>query len=86
MLVDANGDAKVDLVALNWTSTWIITSTGSGFGPPTQWSNTPFYGLVGTLSGDVNGDHKVDLVAINPLSVWVAQSTGTALSAPAMWL
>jgi hypothetical protein len=63
-----------------------MTSTGGGFGPPTQWSGTPFYGLLATLSGDVNGDSKVDLIAINPTSVWVAMSIVPALAGPALWL
>ena len=82
---DVTGDARADMVALNSTSAWVMNSTGTVFGPPVQWSNSPFYGQIATLWGDVSGDGKADLIAINNLSIWVEQSTGVAFSAPAQW-
>ena len=76
---DVNGDGKADLVAVNDGSTWVMLSTGSGFGAPTQWSSTPFFGTKATLVGDVNGDGKADLIAVNDGSTWVMLSTALAV-------
>lgn len=37
LAADVNGDGKTDLVAVNSGSIWVMTSTGSGFNPPTKW-------------------------------------------------
>ena len=76
-----NGDGKADLVAVNNDSVWVMLSTGSGFGPPTEWSNVPFYGNLSTQVADVTGDGKADLVAQNSSSTWVMESTGTGFKA-----
>jgi hypothetical protein len=80
------GSGRAGLIAVNSGSTWAMTSTGSGFAAPAQWSGMPFYGQQANLLGDVNGDLKADLVAVNYLSVWVLASTGTGFSPPAQWL
>jgi hypothetical protein len=82
---DVTGDGKADLIALNNSSTWILPSTGSGFGSPTLWSNLPFYGNMTTMAADVSGDGKVDLVAVNNGSTWVMTSTGAGFNSPAIW-
>jgi hypothetical protein len=85
MTADATGDAKVDLVALNNGSTWVLPSTGVGFGTPAQWAAVPFYGNYVTAPGDVDGDLKADLVAVNNNGVWVMTSTGSVFAAPSNW-
>jgi hypothetical protein len=60
-----NGDGKADLIAVDDNATFVMLSNGSGFGSVQGWSGRPFYGTVGTCSGDVNGDGKSDLIALN---------------------
>jgi hypothetical protein len=91
-LADVNGDNKADAIAFDGTSTWVMLSTGSGFGAPTQWSNSAFYGTIGastianpTQLADVNGDRKPDAVAFDGASTWVMTSTGAGFGPPAAW-
>jgi hypothetical protein len=74
-----------DLIAVNGSSTWVMTSTGSGFAAPVEWSSSAFYGSHATLAADVNGDGMADLIAVNGSSTWVMTSTGSAFGAPAQW-
>jgi uncharacterized protein YaiE (UPF0345 family) len=74
-----------DLIAVNGSSTWVMTSTGSAFGAPAQWSSSAFYGSRATLATDVNGDGRADLIAVNGTSTWVMTSTGSAFNTPAQW-
>jgi hypothetical protein len=74
-----------ELIAVNGSSTWRTTSTFTGFSPPVQASQVPFYGTVATLIGDVNGDGVPDLIAVNTNSVWVMLGTSTGFLAPEEW-
>jgi hypothetical protein len=82
---DVTGAGEPDLVAVDGSGTWVMTSNGSTFGAPTQWSSVPFYGTRATLLADLTGNGKDDLVAVNSNSVWVMLSTGTGFSAPVLW-
>jgi hypothetical protein len=94
---DVNGDGKTDLIAVSFStaaqsgSTWVMTSTGTGFALPQQWSNLAFHGTSAILAGDVNGDGRTDLIAVSYSrahgtgSTWVMTSTGTGFNAPEMW-
>ncbi|MEO8899157.1 MAG: FG-GAP-like repeat-containing protein, partial [Candidatus Dormibacter sp.] len=85
---DVNGDGKADVIAVNGSTTYVMTSNGiSSFNPPQLWSNVAFSGGISTLVGDVNGDGKADLIAVNSTSVWVmtANSAGTAFNSPQKW-
>lgn len=73
------------LVAVNDTSAWVMSSTGSSFNGPSLWSSSTFFGNVATLSGDVAGTGHPGLVAVNGNSVWVMLSTGSGFSAPQLW-
>ena len=94
MLGDVTGDGKADAVAFDGTSAWVLVSNGSGFGPPTPWSNYTFYGTLAsstlanpTQLADVTGDGKADAVAFDGSSVWVMASNGagTGFLPPAAW-
>jgi hypothetical protein len=76
---------KSDLAALNRTSAYVMTSSGSRFGAPVGWSSGAFFGSVATLAGDLNHDGMTDLVAVNSNNVWVERSTGHSFSAPMAW-
>jgi hypothetical protein len=66
-------------------STFVRTSTGSGFGAVQGWSSQLFAGTKATLAGDVDGDGRTDLVAVDDASSWVMRSTGSGFSAPQGW-
>jgi FG-GAP-like repeat len=74
-LIDLNGDHKADAVAFDGTGgVWAMLSTGSGFGAPTQWSSSTFYGshdVYSTRLADVNGDGLAEAVAFDGSSTWV---------------
>ena len=92
-LADVNGDGKADAVAFDGTSTWVMLSTAAGFGPPTQWSSSTFFGTISatqlanaTQLADVNGDHKADAVAFDGSGgVFVMLSNGSGFGAPTQW-
>lgn len=85
LLGDVSGDGKADLVIVDSTDVWVMTSTGSAFSDPVSWSSTPFYGTRATLLGDVTGTGRLDLVAVNETSVWVMLSSGTSFGPPTLW-
>jgi len=64
---------------------FVMLSSGSGFGSPQDWSNTPFYGSRATLVCDVNGDGKADLVAVNDSATFVMLSSGSGFGSPQDW-
>jgi hypothetical protein len=82
---DVNGDGRSDLIAQNGTDTWVMTSTGTAFNAPVQWSGVAFEGGVANHVGDVNGDGRMDLVAHNASDIWVMTSTGASFSGPVLW-
>ncbi len=41
---DVNGDGKADLIAVDDSGTFVMTSNGTGFSAPVAWSSIPFYG------------------------------------------
>jgi hypothetical protein len=51
LLGDLLGNGHEDLIAVNNASTWVMSSTLTHFAGPVQWSATPFYGNVATVSG-----------------------------------
>jgi hypothetical protein len=75
---DVRGIGWADLVAVSDNNTFVLPSSGTGFGQVQGWSSGAFYGIRATLLGDVNNDRKLDLVAVNNDSVWVMLSNGTA--------
>jgi len=79
------GDGKADLIAVDDSGTFVMTSNGTGFSAPVAWSSIPFYGTKATLVGDVNGDGKADLIAVDDSGTFVMTSNGTGFSAPVAW-
>jgi FG-GAP-like repeat len=73
---DVSHDGKVDLVAVNDNSVWVMTSTGTAFNAPALWSSALFYGSRVTLAGDLNGDGSADVIAVNGESVWALLQPG----------
>ena len=88
-LADVNGDHKADAVAFDGSGgVFVMLSNGSGFGAPTQWSSSTFYGThdaYSTALADVNGDGKADAVAFNGTSTSVMLSNGSGFGAPTQW-
>ncbi len=87
---DVTGDGKADAVAFDGTQTWVMPSNGSGFGAPTLWSSTNFYGTHDAFStqlADVDGDvkHTADAVAFDGTSAWVMLSNGSSFGPPTQW-
>jgi hypothetical protein len=88
---DVNGDGKADLIAVNYSavagsgSTWVMTSTGTGFTPPQLWASLAFNGSSAILAADVSGDGKTDLIAVNSGNTWVMTSNGASFNAPRAW-
>jgi V8-like Glu-specific endopeptidase len=88
---DFNGDGRADTVAFtrgNTGDVWVSLSTGTGFGPATQWHGD--FGFLSELPavGDVNGDGKDDIVVFTRGSsgfVYVALSTGSTFKASEKW-
>jgi hypothetical protein len=85
---DVNGDGQADVVGCSKDGTYVMLSTGSGFGALTRWStqfgsNTPAGGWA-TQDGyprmlaDVNGDGQADLVGFGVEGVFYVLSTGSA--------
>jgi hypothetical protein len=82
---DVNGDGRADLIGVNDGSSWVMLSSGHGFGAPQLWSATPFHGTRATVMGDVNGDGRADLIGVNDSSSWVMLSSGHGYGAPQLW-
>jgi L,D-transpeptidase catalytic domain/FG-GAP-like repeat len=82
---DFTGDGYEDVVSVNDSAVWLMSSTGSSFNAPVEWSSAPFYGNRMTLSGDFTGDGLRDMVAINNDSVWVMPSAGQVAGSPSEW-
>lgn len=76
---------RAGIVAVNDSSAWVMSSNGSSFAYPSQWSSSTFFGSVATLSGDIAGSGHQALVAVNGDSVWVMLSDGSQFSAPQRW-
>jgi FG-GAP-like repeat len=74
-LADVNGDHKADAVAFDGSGGgFVMLSTGSGFGAPTLWSSSTFFGshdAHSTQLADINGDGIAEAVAFNGGSTWV---------------
>ncbi len=91
-LGDVNGDGRADLVKImhEWNNdAFVFLSTGSGFNPQVQWTNSDQ--LVADREyfvEDVNGDGKADIVKIrheteNDSFVFI--STGTSFNMQVQW-
>ncbi len=83
---DVNGDGKADVVGFGNKGVYVSLSTGSAFGPATQWISN--YGvLAGKWTAydayprgvaDVNGDGKADVVGFGNKGVYVSLLTAAA--------
>jgi peptidoglycan/xylan/chitin deacetylase (PgdA/CDA1 family) len=79
------GGGRADLIGVNAGSSWVMLSSGHGYGAPQRWSSIPFHGTRATLVGDVNGDGRADLIGVNDGSTWVMLSSGHGYGAPQLW-
>jgi hypothetical protein len=50
LLPDVSGDSRADLVAVNDTTTNVMTSNGSSLNASLQWSSGAFYGTSATVA------------------------------------
>jgi hypothetical protein len=50
LLPDVSGDSRADLVAVNDTTTNVMTSNGSSLNGSSQWSSGAFYGTAATVA------------------------------------
>jgi hypothetical protein len=50
LLADVSGDSRADLVAVNDTTTKVMTSNGSSLNGSSQWSLGAFYGTSATVA------------------------------------
>lgn len=82
---DLTGNGRTDLIAVDSSAVWVMTSNGTGFNAPAEWYSGSFAGTKATLVGDVNGDGKADLIAVDSTATWVMTSTGSGFNSPAEW-
>jgi hypothetical protein len=86
VLADVNGDGKADIVGLSSDQkVWVSLSTGTAFGPKTQWlaqwtNDEP--DAFSRALGDVDGDGKADLLQRTTEGASVSLSTGSAFAPP----
>ena len=93
LLDDVTGDGRADAVkffdsldgspAGRW---YVAPSTGSGFGPFTQWSHGHGVGSTDQFLGDVNGDRRKDAVTYSDGCWHTALSLGSGFAAGSQWL
>jgi RHS repeat-associated protein len=89
--VDINGDGLVDVAGFGDKEVFISLGTGTGFSPPTTWSNqfpNSKYNPNTMIRqfADVNGDGLLDIVGMGAEGVDVALNTGTSFSSSERWL
>ena len=98
---DANGDGRDDLIAfarnaLGWDArgeVYVALSTGTGFGPETEWHDYFCIGDETPVVGDFNGDGRDDIATLvgdtkDPPGindVYVALSTGASFGESEQW-
>lgn len=91
-LADVSGDGRADYV-YNRDATrelWVMTSTGTQFGPDQNWGSGNYTVARGGKSqwmADVNGDGKADYVynREGTRELWVMTSDGTKFAPPRLW-
>jgi hypothetical protein len=90
-LADVNGDHRADLVAYSASSgSWyVMLSTGTSFGAPTQWAYNEGVGSTNQFVADVNGDHMADVVTFTASTGdwYVDTSSGSGFwGPPQQWI
>lgn len=78
-IVDFNGDGKSDVLAMNGSSSWVYTLSGSTFTKLTSFNSTGLKNWSFNYFGDFNGDGKTDVLcqsSSNTSDVSLYLSTG----------
>ena len=68
-IVDFNGDGKSDVLAMNGSSSWVYTLSGSTFTRLTSFNSTGLRNWSFNYFGDFNGDGKTDVLCQNSSNV-----------------
>lgn len=77
LLLDVNGDKKLDVVTVNYYSATVVVHVGKGDGTFPSRTTYPTAGSpIAMAIGDVNGDTRLDIVTLNDV-VSVTQDTRT---------
>ncbi len=82
---DVTGDGKADAIVVNSLGVVVRPSSGSTFLPNQNWTQSPYYGVLGTYFADVTGDGKADAIVVNPGGITVRRSDGNQFLPNETW-